>query len=355
VGFWPMIHKLLFWAFKRITLTLSKMGTPKYVLVVGASAGGLSALSELVGQLSKELDVAVFIVMHLSRIGISNFLVDRLKPLTSLQCVVAEEGATIEQGYIYVAQPNQHLLVKKGIIVIGRGPEENRWRPSIDVLFRSAAAAYSTRAIGVVLTGLLDDGTTGMLAIKRSGGVSIVQDPNEAEYPDMPLSVLNNMDVDYCVSLQQMGLIIAQITLQDREEIPAPNDIVIESEIAERVVIDYDNVAKLGVKSIYACPDCGGGLWNISKENGPDRYRCHIGHSYSEGDLEHKQVKIMENTLWIALRIMEERKTLLNKMEIDHSKRGLASISASYRTKKDEIQIHIDRLKEVVFATQKQD
>ena len=350
-----MIFKLNIYGLKPLNQRYLIMITPKYIVVVGASAGGLSALSELSGQLSKELDVAVFIVMHLSRIGISNFLVERLRPLTSMQCVVAEEGAPIEKGYIYVSQPDQHLLVKKGRIVIGRGPEENRWRPSIDVLFRSAAAAYSTRAIGIILTGLLDDGTTGMFAIKRSGGISIVQDPNEAEYPDMPLSVLNSMDVDYCLSLAQMGGIIAQITLEDRPEVPAPDDIVIESEIAERVVIDYDNVAKLGVKSIYACPDCGGGLWNIGKEDGPDRYRCHIGHSYSENDLEHKQVKIMENTLWIALRIMEERKTLLNKMALENSKRGLTNISTTYRKKKEDLQIHIDRLKEVVFATQKQD
>ena len=137
------------------------MGEPKFVVVVGASAGGLNALSEFAAQLKPGMDAAVFIVMHLSRTSISDFLRHRLQPLTQLQCEVATEGATIKKGHIYVAAPNLHLLVKKDKIILGRGPEENRWRPSIDVLFRSAAASYGNHVIGIILTGLLDDGTSG--------------------------------------------------------------------------------------------------------------------------------------------------------------------------------------------------
>ncbi|MEJ7671904.1 MAG: chemotaxis protein CheB [Chitinophagaceae bacterium] len=312
------------------------MSTPKFVIVVGASAGGLNALSEFVGQLKTGMDAAVFIVMHLSRTSISDFLFHQLGPLTDLKCEIATEGASIKKDHIYIAAPNLHLLVKKDKIILGRGPEENRWRPSIDVLFRSAAAAYSTRTIGVVLTGLLDDGTTGMLAIKRSGGTCIVQDPNEAEYPDMPLAVLNNMEVDYSIGLAEMGEVIESITQTNPEEKPAPDDVIIESEIAERVVVDYDNVKQLGEKSIYACPDCGGGLWDITKKGGGGkvvRYRCHIGHSYSEKDLVIKQGEIFESTLWTALRIMEERRNLLMKMENDHAKKGLAVIAKNYKEK----------------------
>ncbi len=333
------------------------MDNPKFVIVVGASAGGMSALSELVSQLKTRMDAAVFIVMHLSQTSISDFLMHHLKPLTQLECEIATEGASIKKGHIYIASPNLHLLVKKGNIILGRGPQENRWRPSIDVLFRSAAAAYSTRVIGVVLTGLLDDGTTGMLAIKRSGGITIVQDPNEAEYPDMPLSVLNSMEVDYCVPLTAMGEIISGIIQTTPEEKPAPDDVIIESQIAERVVVDYENVKRLGEKSIYACPDCGGGLWDITKA-GDDkgrvvRYRCHIGHSYSEKDLVIKQGEIFESTLWTALRIMEERKTLLKKMEDDHAKRGFSTMAKDYKEKGNNIQVHVDKMKEVLFASQK--
>jgi len=332
------------------------MSNPKFVVVVGASAGGLNALSEFVGQLKTGMDAAVFIVMHLSRTSISDFLFHQLGPLTDLKCEIATEGASIKKDHIYIASPNLHLLVKKDKIILGRGPEENRWRPSIDVLFRSAAAAYSTRTIGVVLTGLLDDGTTGMLAIKRSGGTCIVQDPNEAEYPDMPLAVLNNMEVDYSIGLADMGEVIESITQTNPEEKPAPDDVIIESEIAERVVVDYDNVKQLGEKSIYACPDCGGGLWDITKKGGGGkvvRYRCHIGHSYSEKDLVIKQGEIFESTLWTALRIMEERRNLLMKMENDHAKKGLAIIAKNYKEKADEIQGHVDKMKEVLFASQK--
>ncbi len=333
------------------------MAQPKFVIVVGASAGGLKALSEFVGQLEAGMDAAVFIVMHLSRTGISDFLMLQVQKFTKLPCQVAVDGAAIKAGQVYIGPPNTHLLVKKGSIILGRGPEENRWRPSIDVLFRSAAAAYSTRAIGVILTGLLDDGTTGMLAIKRSGGSCIVQDPNEAEFPDMPLSVLNNMEVDYSISLAEMGQVITGITQTTPEERPAPEDVVIESQIAERVVVDYDNVKQLGEKSIYACPDCGGGLWKMNKSDDGidrvDRYRCHIGHSYSEKDLVIKQGEIFESTLWTALRIMEERKTLLQKMEDDNTKRGFTKFAKSYKEKVDNIQVHVDKMKEVLFASQK--
>lgn len=333
------------------------MSKPKFVIVVGTSAGGMSALSEFVGQLQPGMDAAIFIVMHLSRTSISDFLMHRLQPFTSVPCEVATDGTSIKKDHIYIAPPNLHLLIKNDRILLGRGPEENRWRPSIDVLFRSAAATYSTRAIGVVLTGLLDDGTTGMLAIKRSGGTCIIQDPNEAEYPDMPLSVLNNMEVDYCIPLAEMGKVIGAIAQTSPEEKPVPNDVIIESQIAERVVVDYDNVRELGEKSIYACPDCGGGLWNIKKDGDGqgkmDRYRCHIGHSYSEKDLVMKQGEILESTLWTALRIMEERKTLLSKMQDDHIKRGFSTLAKSYKEKADGIQGHVDKMKEVLFASQK--
>ena len=200
------------------------------------------------------MDAAVFIVMHLSRTSISDFLFHKLGPLTGLKCEIAAEGASIEKGYISIAVPNLHLLVKKNKIILGRGPEENRWRPSIDILFRSAAAAYSSRTIGVGLTGLLDDGTSGMHTIKRSGGTCIVQDPNWAEFPHMPLSVLNNMHVDYSIVLADMGEVIESITQTNPKEEAPPEDVFIASEIAGRVVVAYENVKQPGEKNYIRLP-----------------------------------------------------------------------------------------------------
>ncbi len=329
------------------------MNEPKFIVVIGTSAGGNGALAKLVAQFKIGMNAAIFIVMHLPSTTQSNYLSNRLQPATSLKCMVPQDGEKILKDHIYVTPVGQHLLVRKNKILLGNGPEENRFRPSIGVLFRSAAAAYNSTVIGVVLTGMLDDGTAGMDAIKRSGGTCIVQEPSEAEYPDMPLSVLDHIDVDHCVTLDKMGDIILKITQTETLEKPVPEDVIIESQIAERVIIDYENIKKLGEKSIFACPDCGGGMWYIENGGKVNRYRCHIGHAYTEKDLVVKQNEKLESTLWMALRIMEERRNLLMKMENDSNSRGLSKGAATHKKKKEEIQIHVDNLKEILFATQK--
>lgn len=330
-------------------------GQPRFLVVIGASAGGLNALSELVRTLPVGLDAAYCIVLHLSRKGIGDFVVHQLGKVTSMKCSMAENNALIETGQIYVAPPNQHLLVKNGKILLGSGPQENRFRPSIDVLFRSAAVAYTSHAVGIILSGMLDDGTSGMWAIKRSGGVSIVQDPNQAEYPDMPLSVINNMDVDYVSELTSIGTLVAHITSLDRDsEIPAPEDVILESQIAERTAVGIEDVEKIADKSVFACPDCGGNLWMV-KGDIINRYRCHIGHSYTERDLVVKQAETASATLWVALRMMEERKHLLRKLEVDYAQKGYTSLSMDNLEKKDEMQRHIDTLKVILSDLQGHD
>lgn len=326
---------------------------PGYVIVVGASAGGLNALAELVSQIDPDIDAALFIVLHLSRTGISDFLAHRLQQFTSLHCVIAADGGAIRKGHIYISRPNFHLILKEGQTVIGRGPVENRWRPSIDVLFRSAAVQYDSRVIGIILTGLLDDGTSGMLAIKKSGGTCIVQDPNEAEYPDMPLSVLNSIEVDHCVPLTAMGALLKDLTKKKAiKTTDIPEELRVEAGISERVAIGIDIVSELGEHSVYSCPDCGGGLWNI-KEGNIERYRCHIGHSYSERDLAVKQAEQVEGTLWMALRMMEERRNMLQKLEDDTRRKGFSRIASDHQARVKEMQEHIDKLKKLLFDVQK--
>jgi two-component system, chemotaxis family, protein-glutamate methylesterase/glutaminase len=322
---------------------------PKFIIVVGASAGGLNSIMELTAQLTKKIDASIFIVLHVAHLHSGDALVQRLQRNTSFICKFAEDGETIQSGYLYMAVPDRHLLLKEDKIVLGDGPPENRWRPSIDALFRSAAVNYNSKAIGIILTGLLQDGTSGMLAIKRSGGTCIVQDPEEAEYPDMPLSVINNMKVDYCVSLQAMGAILAEKTKDGLpEEHKVPNDIKAEAQISERVAIDMDQLKELGNKSLFSCPDCGGGLWEM-KEGGVVRYRCHTGHVYTQDEYAEKNREALENTLWVALRMMEERKQLMDKMAREENGKGWVRSAKAKEERATEMDVHIERLKQILF------
>ncbi len=328
---------------------------PKYIVVIGASAGGLNALTEMVQGLQKGQDVAYCIVLHLSRKGIGDFIVHRLKQVTALTCSLAVQGAPIKPDNIYIARPNQHLLVKDDHFLLGGGPEENRYRPSIDVLFRSAAVAYSSNTIGIILSGLLDDGTSGMWAIKRSGGTCIVQDPNQAEYPDMPLSVINNMEADHVATLEEIGPLIAEIIKHKKGSKKAvPKEIIAESRISETTAVGIEEIERIADTSVFACPDCGGNLWEMKDDN-IKRYRCHIGHAYTQRDLVLKQTEIAGSTLWVALRMMEERKHLLKKMENDYKKKGYKTLSLNNKEKQTEMAHHIDKLKEILFDLQNQD
>jgi two-component system chemotaxis response regulator CheB len=310
----------------------------------------------MVQYLPKGQDTAYCIVLHLSRKGIGDYVVHTLEKNTSLKCMLALDGDPIERDHLYVARPNQHMLVKDNKFLLGGGPEENRWRPSIDVLFRSAAVSYGSHAIGIILSGLLDDGTSGMWAIKRSGGACIVQDPNEAEYPDMPVSVINHMEVDHVAKLVEIGPTVAHVIKHaNSQRTSAPDDVVLESRIAEKTAVGIEDVNGLNVEqSTFACPDCGGGLWGV-KDDVIKRYRCHIGHAYTERDLLVKQAETAGATLWVALRMMEERKHLLRKMEVDSTNKGYKSIASNQVEKQAELGRHIKILKEMLYDLQNQD
>jgi two-component system, chemotaxis family, protein-glutamate methylesterase/glutaminase len=283
----------------------------KYIIVVGASAGGFRALSELASKIPNRTDIAVFVVLHVSKNSVGKVLETHLQKHTSLICNVAADGTAIQGGHIYIAPPDHHMVMSKDLIRIIKGPEENRWRPSIDVLFRSAAAHYNVQTIGIILTGLLDDGTSGMAAIKRCGGITIVQEPGEAEFADMPESVLRNVEVDYRVPIADMGYVLDDIFSKEIIKVNTiPEEIRIEADITEKMISDIDEMEKIGKRSQYSCPDCGGGLWSVKNEP-VKRFRCFTGHVYYETTLLGKQKQALEESLWEAIRILEERKALL--------------------------------------------
>jgi two-component system chemotaxis response regulator CheB len=330
------------------------MSVPKYVVVIGASSGGLDAISELISQFRPNMDAAYFVVMHMAKKGVGDFLLYKIQPLTPLRCIIPRHGDPIETGTIYFAPANKHLLMDQERVIIGHGPEENRWRPSIDILFRSAAVSFNVYCVGIILTGYLSDGTAGMQAIKRCGGTTIVQDPNEAEIPDMPLSILENMEVDHCIGLNKIGVELAQI-LQIKSRLPVeiPADTRKEAEIGQRTATGMDHVSAIAQNSVYACPDCGGVLWEVNHDN-PNmaRYRCSTGHAYTEVELSIKQSEALESTLWVALRIMEERRNLMVKLENDYRNRGLPNMAKSYGDKVRDLEVHLSNLKDILFSTE---
>src|SRR5262245_28926028 len=233
------------------------------IIVIGASVGGVEALASLVAQLPEDLAATLFVVQHTlpTARGRMAQILDRAGPLTA---TLAQDGERFEPAHIYVAPPDHHLLIKQGYLHVMRGLRENRVRPAIDPLFRSAAVTYGARVVGVVLTGLQNDGTAGLLAVKRCGGIAVVQDPADAFYPDMPRSAIEHVDVDYCLPVAKMGTVLHQLTQEPRvATVPIPVDLLVEADIAEHPSHSNNRIKELGALVSLICPDCGGPLWEI--------------------------------------------------------------------------------------------
>jgi two-component system chemotaxis response regulator CheB len=317
------------------------------IVVVGASAGGLQALEQLVSLLPADLPASVFVVQHLAPENSGVALLERLST-HALACKVAADGEAFRRNTIYIAPADHHLLVKPRTLLVTKGARENRFRPAIDPLFRSAAVAHGPRAIGVVLTGYLDDGTAGMEAIHQCGGTTIVQDPAEAAYPDMPNNVLRHMAVDHCVPLKGIATLVDRLTRERAGPRRAvPEDLRSESTIAERVLSDVQRVDGLGDQVPFNCPNCGGVLWQVV-ESDTKRFRCHVGHSYTARALLTAQSEKIEETLWVSLRMFEERRNLLRGMT---ERQRTPAAERSWRERIREAEKHIERLKDMLRST----
>ena len=225
----------------------------------------------------------------------------------------ARDGEVIRPGRIYVAPPDRHLVIENGRTRLTRGPKENRFRPAIDPLFRSAAYAYGPRVIGVVLSGGLDDGTAGLWAIKNRGGVAVVQDPLDAIHPSMPQNAIRHVAVDHIVPTRAMGSLLAdlaQIEAVEEGAAPTSENLEIETRIVmEEHALDA-GVTQLGMPSSFTCPDCHGTLLQINTGS-LLRFRCHTGHAFSINSLFAQVGESIEEALWSAIRATEERVMLL--------------------------------------------
>ncbi len=327
-----------------------KKNTVNQVIVIGTSAGGMAALIKLLSQLQPEFPVPILVVQHISADAAGNALIKSLKKASNLDCIHAANGVTLVPGTIYLAPSDHHMMIDTDQkLLITKGAHENRSRPAINPLFRSAAVAFGPGVIGILLTGYLDDGTDGLKVIHECGGICVVQDPEDADYPDMPKNAINQVQVNHIVPISEMGGLIYQlISRKIGKSVPVPKNILIETAIAERVTSDLKSVNAIGEQVPFNCPGCGGVLWKVADGEGA-RYRCHTGHAYTAATLLADQTMKIEETMWTALRMFEERKNLLFTISKDN--KGAASKSALERAELS--QVHIDRIRKILLADDK--
>ena len=297
----------------------------KDIVVIGASAGGMDALQKLVAPLPRELPASLFIVWHLSP-GARSILPAILSKAGKLPATMPADGDRIERGRIYVAPNDHHMLLENGYIRVARGPKENRFRPAVDPLFRSAAYVYGPRVIGIVLTGALDDGTAGLWTIKLRGGTAIVQEPSEALIRSMPLNALDNVAVDYKLPVAEIGEILPQLV---RESAPEPLGVGAEEDektgheirISKEREALSEGTLGFGELSPFTCPECHGVL-SMLREGKIIRFRCHTGHALSASTLLSAASEDIERRLWDAARAVDETVMLLNRLGEEFARAG---------------------------------
>lgn len=299
---------------------------PRDVIVIGASAGGIEALTTLVGCLPPDLGAAIFVVLHMAP-DQKSVLPRILSSAGKLPARHARDGEAIAPNRIYVARPDHHLLIHDGHMRVVRGPRENGHRPAIDPLFRTAAHALGPRVIGIILSGALDDGTAGLVSIKGRGGLALVQDPNEAIVQMMPRSALENVDVDHVLPTSEMGAMLPALVREDAPAEPA-RSALLEVESALQLNGSTGGTLKVGDPSPLACPDCGGVL-NEVREGDLLRFRCRVGHAFAPESLYQQQRVALEGALWAALRALEEQGALGRRMAA--RARGLGQVKSATR------------------------
>jgi two-component system chemotaxis response regulator CheB len=322
------------------------------IVAIGASAGGFEAIKKLVAGLPPDLDAAIFVVWHMAP-EIRGVLPQVINKQKKLMAAHAIDNEPIAFNRIYVAPPDRHLIIEKGFLRVTRGPKENRFRPAVDPLFRSAAYSYGSRVIGIILSGALDDGTAGLWTIKSRGGIAIVQDPADAEVPSMPQNALSAVDTDYCLPVSAIANLLVELTSQpagklkpvDMEENKKTS---LEMQIAENAEGVERAVFEIGKLSPYACPECHGVL-SVIKDGGLIRYRCHTGHAYSADSLLTSITENIEDTLWSAIRGVEESIKLLNNLGDHYAEKNQPNLAATYFRKANEAESRAKILKLAVI------
>jgi two-component system chemotaxis response regulator CheB len=320
------------------------------MIAIGASAGGVETLIATLRTLPRNLRATLFIVLHVPAQNPSLLpeILNRTCPLIVLH---PEDGAKVAYGHVYVAPPDHHLLVEHDTIRVTRGPRENRHRPAIDPLFRSLAYFYGPRVVGVVLTGALDDGTSGLLAIKQRGGIAVVQDPTDALYPSMPQSALEHVSIDYCLPVVQIGPLLTHLAhkhVPAAQLSPPAEEMQREIRIAAMESNALNEQEQAGKPSAYSCPECGGVLWEI-QDSGLLRFHCRTGHAFTPESVLAGQGEQLEHALWAALKTLEEKVSLMRRLAFQAQENEHSWLMQRYEAQWREAEGHAKLLRRILL------
>lgn len=317
------------------------------IVVVGGSAGALDVFRTLAGALPKDLNAAIFMVLHLAP-DYPSRLKDILGRVTPLKVLQAHDREPIQHGHIYVAPPDQHLTIERDHMRVQRGPRENRHRPAIDPLFRTAARVYGARVTGIIMSGYLDDGAAGLLAVRSRGGYAIVQDPDDATASQMPESALRYAGADLILPAAEIGsALVARVNRCVEEEKMDESDArksTQESAFANLHTTTPEDGE--GKPSPFACPECHGVLWEL-KEGKMVRFRCRVGHAYSMENLHEEQSEAVESALWAAMRALEEKAALETRLSTSMSDR---KISSRFKEQAEADQVHAETIRRLLLG-----
>jgi two-component system chemotaxis response regulator CheB len=317
------------------------------IIAIGGSTGAVDAVRQLCRDLPVDLVATLFIVIHVGKRG-NDLLAGIFNSDSPIAITTAVDGETLRPGHAYVAPADRHLLVIDNVVRLGHGPRENMARPAIDPLFRSVAISFGPRVIAVVLTGMLNDGASGLADVKRCGGVTVVQNPADALAADMPWGALRATDVDYRAPLSDMAAILIKLAAETAgPPVAIPPDIRTDVEIALGRRSDSGVLAKFSHPVALSCPACGGVMSQIERRP-PLRFRCQVGHSYTAEALASEKEGTVDEAVRVALRIMEERAVLTDKMADDARRSGRDAAANSYKQRVQESRAYAETLRQAI-------
>lgn len=317
------------------------------LVAIGASAGGVEALAFLCTRLPAEFPATILITQHLP--GHYASVLDRiLTEAGSLPATFARDGDPLRKGQIVLAPPGCHLIADRDRLLLGKGPRENNVRPAIDPMLRSVAVCCGPRAIGVILTGTLGDGASGLSAIQQCGGITVVQDPDDAAFPEMPRTALNRSMPDHLVRLADLPLLLNSLVQRPAgEPTPVPDTIRFEVDIASGRKATMKDMDQLGRRSVLTCPECNGVMWEI-KDSDQLHYRCHVGHAYGADMMDLAVDQNLRRALGSALRALEERIALTQRLRKQASERGHNQSADIWTRRIEEIEKETDVLRKAI-------